>query len=656
MSASAEPRLASGAPAGTGGTASANVPPGGVPKAEAQVMRKESPADVYRQVATATVRSMAAKGGDIEVNFGGEAAAISGNRVRLPMLPRELDPGSLASMRGAADQVSLRLRHHDATLHAGRLPINETARATYDALEQCRCETVGAQDMAGVTRNLDAALADRYRRKGFERIQERDQVPLADAVRLIAREAMTGQPIPKSAASAVGLWREWVEQRIGSELPHLREVMEDQDSFSRLSRKLLARLDLEDDPFENEEQEEEQEEENQDSADQEKPDSQNSPGEGEPAAGQPQMDFESSEGDMDQSGEMEGEDMEGDERQGAEGDEPAGPGQPWMPPGERGFDPEDYRPFTTRFDEVVIAEDLCDPEELTRLRLQLDQQLKHLQGVIARLANRLQRRLMAQQLRAWDFNLEEGLLDTARLDRIITNPALPLTYKMETDTDFRDTAVSLLIDNSGSMRGRPITIAAIAADILARTLERCGVKVEILGFTTRQWKGGESRNAWIEAGKPASPGRLNDLRHIIYKPADAPWRRARKSLGLMLREGLLKENIDGEALLWAHQRLIARPEDRRILMVISDGAPVDDSTLSVNSGSYLERHLRNVIDYIETRSPVQLVAIGIGHDVTRYYKRAVTIVDAEQLGGTMMNQLASLFEEETGGPRRRNAA
>ncbi|MEO7178606.1 MAG: cobaltochelatase subunit CobT, partial [Allosphingosinicella sp.] len=304
----------------------------------------------------------------------------------------------------------------------------------------------------------------------------------------------------------------------------------------------------------------------------------------------------------------------------------------------------DYKSHTQAFDEVVSATELCDEEELNRLRAYLDAQLKGLQGIVTKLANRLQRRLMAQQNRSWDFDQEEGILDAARLARVIVNPAHSLSYKIERETEFRDTVVSLLIDNSGSMRGRPISIAAISADILARTLERCGVKVEILGFTTRAWKGGQARETWLAAGRPPSPGRLNDLRHIVYKAADEPWRRARRNLGLMMREGLLKENIDGEALMWAHNRLIARPEERRILMVISDGAPVDDSTLSVNSGTYLERHLRQVIGWIQARSPVELVAIGIGHDVTRYYDRAVTIMDAEQLGGTMIEQLAALFD------------
>ncbi len=313
----------------------------------------------------------------------------------------------------------------------------------------------------------------------------------------------------------------------------------------------------------------------------------------------------------------------------------------------------DYKVFTTAFDETVGAEELCEEEELDRLRAFLDKQLANLSGVVGRLANRLQRRLMAQQNRSWDFDLEEGYLDPARLVRVVIDPMQPLSFKQERDTKFRDTVVTLVLDNSGSMRGRPITVAATCADILARTLERCGVSVEILGFTTRAWKGGQAREKWLKDGKPPNPGRLNDLRHIIYKSADHPWRRARRNLGLMMREGLLKENIDGEALLWAHNRLIARPEQRKILMMISDGAPVDDSTLSVNPGNYLERHLRAVIELIETRSPVELLAIGIGHDVTRYYRRAVTIVDAEELAGAMTEQLASLFGEESARETRR---
>jgi cobaltochelatase CobT len=338
--------------------------------------------------------------------------------------------------------------------------------------------------------------------------------------------------------------------------------------------------------------------------------------------------------------------------------DPGGTPQQWSGDAAARRNTPAYQAHTTAFDEIVRATDLCDAEELARLRRHVDQQLQDLQNTVGRLANRLQRRLMAKQQRSWEFDLDEGLLDSARLTRVIVNPGHSLSFKRERETDFRDTVVTLLIDNSGSMRGRPVTVAAMCADILARTLERCGVNVEILGFTTVAWKGGRSRERWLSGGKTMNPGRLNDLRHIIYKSADEPWRRARKSLGLMLREGLLKENIDGEALIWAHGRLMARAEQRRILMVISDGAPVDDSTLSVNAGNYLDRHLREVIHWIEARSPVELIAIGIGHDVNRYYRRAVTIVDAEQLGGAMTDQLAELFEETapkapTGQRRRR---
>jgi cobaltochelatase CobT len=623
--------------------------PGGL---ERRNLRRDDPLEHFKQANSVCLRAMAARN-DLEITFAGDLPGFHGNRVRLPPPPRDGDPRHINAARGGADQVALRLRHHSLDIHAQRAPFGEAARASFDALEQTRCETVGARDMVGVQSNLTAALEDRYRRKGIDRALSRDEMPLAEAVRLIAREIIAGQPIPDSMSYAVDLWRPWVDERAAADLTRLAELVDDQNAFARQARRLLANLDLEENPFENEPEETEDEEDDANSNGPQEQDAQEQPGEGEPTVGNPEGEFDSADMEQqDQMGDVPDMDDDGEQSGQASSEQPAGPSKQQLPDDGRGLDQGDYKPFTVRFDEVIDADALCDADELTRLRLQLDQQLKHLQGVISRLANRLQRRLMAQQQRAWDFNLEEGLLDAARLDRVITNPESPLSYKMEKDTDFRDTVVTLLLDNSGSMRGRPITIAAIAADVLARTLERCGVKVEILGFTTRQWKGGESRTAWVEAGKPNGPGRLNDLRHIVYKQADAPWRRARRNLGLMLREGLLKENIDGEALLWAHDRLIRRNEDRRILMVISDGAPVDDSTLSVNSGSYLEQHLRRVIEHIETRSPVQLIAVGIGHDVTRYYRRAVTIVDAEQLGGTMMDQLAALFDEQTG-PRRR---
>ncbi|MGY0709469.1 cobaltochelatase subunit CobT [Azospirillum argentinense] len=609
---------------------------------------RENPVEAFKRSTAAAVRALSRRA-DVQVGFSTEPPGVAGLRVRIPTPARDLNPHDVATLRGAADAVSLRLRFHDNAIHLQRMPLGDSARAAYDALEQARCEALGASHMPGVAANLEAALDERYHKQGFERLEEREQVPLPEVLRLIAREAMTGAAPPPAAEHAVSLWRGWIEERLGKDLHGLAGHMADQDAYARAVRKLLTELDMEvgNDPDEPQEPEEDE----RDSGENEnEPNKGQTQGEDDTQSQAESMTSqetqESDQGEQAEEGTGEEGDTEMGQGEGAE--EPAGPGQPWRPEASRRNepDPNAYKPFTTRFDEVVDAAELCDPEELARLRHMLDQQLVHLQGVISKLANRLQRRLLAKQQRSWEFDLDDGILDAARLARIVVNPVLPLSFKKEKEMDFRDTVVSLLIDNSGSMRGRPISIAAMSADILARTLERCAVKVEVLGFTTRAWKGGQARENWISSGKPANPGRLNDLRHIIYKDADQPWRRARKNLGLMLREGILKENIDGEALMWAHNRLIGRPEQRRILMVISDGAPVDDSTLSVNAGNYLERHLRQVIEYIETRSPVELVAIGIGHDVTRYYRRAVTIVDAEQLGGTMMNKLAELFDED----------
>ncbi|CAO3442446.1 Aerobic cobaltochelatase CobT subunit (EC 6.6.1.2) [Azospirillum argentinense] len=609
---------------------------------------RENPVEAFKRSTAAAVRALSRRA-DVQVGFSTEPPGVAGLRVRIPTPARDLNPHDVATLRGAADAVSLRLRFHDNAIHLQRMPLGDSARAAYDALEQARCEALGASHMPGVAANLEAALDERYHKQGFERLEEREQVPLPEVLRLIAREAMTGAAPPPAAEHAVSLWRGWIEERLGKDLHGLAGHMADQDAYARAVRKLLTELDMEvgNDPDEPQEPEEDE----RDSGENEnEPNKGQTQGEDDTQSQAESMTSqETQESDQgEQADEGTGEEGDTEMGQGEGAEEPAGPGQPWRPEASRRNepDPNAYKPFTTRFDEVVDAAELCDPEELARLRHMLDQQLVHLQGVISKLANRLQRRLLAKQQRSWEFDLDDGILDAARLARIVVNPVLPLSFKKEKEMDFRDTVVSLLIDNSGSMRGRPISIAAMSADILARTLERCAVKVEVLGFTTRAWKGGQARENWISSGKPANPGRLNDLRHIIYKDADQPWRRARKNLGLMLREGILKENIDGEALMWAHNRLIGRPEQRRILMVISDGAPVDDSTLSVNAGNYLERHLRQVIDYIETRSPVELVAIGIGHDVTRYYRRAVTIVDAEQLGGTMMNKLAELFDED----------
>jgi cobaltochelatase CobT len=602
-----------------------------------------SPSENFKRATAATLRAIAERD-DVTVGFGPEPPGLSGSRVKLPNPPRDLPMEEAAQLRGAADSVALRLRYHDDKVHSRRVPGSPLARAVFEAVEQARVEALGARRMAGVAANLTAMLDEQYRRQGFERITERTESTMAEAVRLLTREALTRERPPPAARRVVDLWRPWLEGRIGKDFGELDRTILDQDAYAQATRRLLQDLDLDlgelDDESESDEQQggEEGESENQ--------------SEGEGTAGAQ----DSSEGSPMEGEAEDAQDAadagDGEMMPGSSDDDPGRPGRPGQMPRGRPDDTAIYRAFSTAFDEVIDAEKLCDADELTRLRHLLDQQLSHLQAVIARLANRLQRRLMAKQTRAWEFDLDEGLLDAARLSRVVANPILPLAYKRERETEFRDTVVSLLIDNSGSMRGRPITVAAMSGDILARTLERCGVKVEILGFTTRAWKGGQARERWIAAGKPPNPGRLNDLRHIVYKAADAPWRRARRSLGLMLREGILKENIDGEALVWAHDRLRARAEQRRVLMVISDGAPVDDSTLSVNPGNYLEKHLREVIADVERLGEVELIAIGIGHDVTRYYRRAVTIVDAEQLGGVMLEKLAELFDEDRGGDTR----
>jgi cobaltochelatase CobT len=605
---------------------------------------RESPTEPFKRAVSGCLRAIARKPA-LEVSFAAERPGIVGGKARLPEPPRKLSTADAAIVRGHADAIALKLACHDPTVHRKLVPGGQQARAVFDAVEQARVEAIGARRMTGVAKNLSAMLDDRFHRGKFDEVSDRADAPLEEAVALMVRERLTGQAPPPAAKKLVELWRPLIEDRAGRDLDRLERLIENQARFGDVIHDLLDALDMGEDRS-TESDEEEGEEGEQDRRKEESGEE----GEGTDADDtQTRVDEADVAGeDMSESSAEAAEALSAEMADDAEMGDADAPAEPRRPRRHGQNEPRgpDYRPFIVKHDETVEAEDLCEPEELDRLRGYLDKQLSHLQGVVARLANRLQRRLMAQQNRAWEFDLEEGLLDPARLSRVVIDPLHPLSFKQEKETSFRDTVVTLLLDNSGSMRGRPITVAATCADILARTLERCGVKVEILGFTTRAWKGGQSREAWLAAGKPANPGRLNDLRHIIYKSADAPWRRARKNLGLMMREGLLKENIDGEALDWAHKRLLARTEQRKILMMISDGAPVDDSTLSVNPGNYLERHLRWVIEDIETRSPVELIAIGIGHDVTRYYRRAVTIVDAEELGGAMTEKLAELFDEE----------
>ncbi|MCF6108566.1 cobaltochelatase subunit CobT [Mesorhizobium muleiense] len=615
-----------------------------------------SEADSFKRAVTVCMRAIAGDK-DLEVGFAKDRPALAGSRARLPELPKKASKADIAITRGLGDSMALKRACHDTRIHTRLAPEGKQARAIYDAVEQARVEAIGSRAMQGVADNIGSMLEDKYARANLIDVKDKADAPIEEALALMVREKLTGRAVPKSGERLVDLWRPWVEEKASADLDGLSAKLDDQQAFARVVREMLASMEMAEELGDDQETEDsEDNDENQPQGE----DQSEEGGEDDSGSEQSQSDDTEASSDDEQSAETEASDATADDLSDDDDADAETPGE-----ARRNDNPFtnlskeiDYKVFTTAFDETVGAEDLCEEEELDRLRAFLDKQLANLSGVVGRLANRLQRRLMAQQNRSWDFDLEEGYLDPARLVRVVIDPMQPLSFKQERDTKFRDTVVTLVLDNSGSMRGRPITVAATCADILARTLERCGVSVEILGFTTRAWKGGQAREKWLKEGKPPNPGRLNDLRHIIYKSADHPWRRARRNLGLMMREGLLKENIDGEALLWAHNRLIARPEQRKILMMISDGAPVDDSTLSVNPGNYLERHLRAVIELIETRSPVELLAIGIGHDVTRYYRRAVTIVDAEELAGAMTEQLASLFGEESmrdtrrGGMRR----
>ncbi len=611
------------------------------------------PKDIFRRATEATARALA-DDATVSVVFSGSFPELIDTTLRLPAPSKDLGAAEQALLRGYADTMALRLRYHDTLTHARHQPSDMNARAVYDALEDARIEALGTADYPGAASNMTTALRHEVKKMRLGDAQSASDIPLAFALRHLARHKLTGRAIPPEAKKPVALWQKWITEKLGDEgFTALAEKLADQDGYAQAIQNVLRKFEMattlqnpppatpEDDP------------DAQDAQDNDT-NQQDSTTEDAPAMADPSEATPDSEGSDAEIAQEDAEFENGDDDDSMASDDTDD-----APP-EHGRNADrtifgDYHVFTTAFDETVPAQDLCDADELSRLRKTLDKQLGALQSVVSRLANKLQRQLMAQQARAWNFDLEEGILDAARLSRVIINPTYAVTYKQESETTFRDTVVSLLIDNSGSMRGRPIGIAALSTDILARTLERCGVKTEILGFTTRAWKGGASREAWLSQGKPANPGRLNDLRHIIYKSADSPWRHARANLGLMLREGLLKENIDGEALLWAHNRLLARSEQRRIIMVISDGAPVDDSTLSANQGHYLEDHLRRVIRYIEDYSPVQLLAIGIGHDVTRYYQRAVTISDAEELGSVMTDKLAELFDDNPTPTRLRSS-
>ncbi|MCC1482020.1 cobaltochelatase subunit CobT [Roseibaca sp. Y0-43] len=609
----------------------------------------DNPADPFKKALSETARTLA-DARDMTVTYSVDPPGLSGDAMRLPQVTRRMTRDEVLLARGTADSLALRRRFHDAKTHARYMPQGEMARELYQAMEDARCEAVGAQHMPGTAGNIDARIAHDARRKGYAQIRDRQDAPLPVAASYMIRQLATGRDLPEGADHVLDLWRGFIEERAGSTLEGLDDVLADQGAFARFTRRMIEDLgfgdQLGDDPDDTGDEDEGTEDDSEDQPEEpENPDSQGEDDSNDDdSADEDGQSQDAAQADM--AVDDDAEDEMSDEAELPEGEAPMDP----PPPPPHSEASADYKVFTTAHDEEIRAEDLAEAAELERLRAYLDQQLEPLKGAVSRLANKLQRRLQAQQNRSWLFDLEEGTLDAGRLARVVANPTTPLSFKQEKDTEFRDTVVTLLLDNSGSMRGRPISIAAICADVLARTLERCNVKVEILGFTTRAWKGGLSREKWLAEGRSLQPGRLNDLRHIIYKQADAPWRRVRPNLGLMMKEGLLKENIDGEALEWAHKRMLARPEARKILMVISDGAPVDDSTLSVNPANYLERHLRDVIAMVEKRRAVELLAIGIGHDVTRYYNRAVTITDVEQLAGAMTEQLAALFDKD---PRAR---
>lgn len=610
------------------------------------VIKTDNPAEPFKKALAEATKAMA-NDAEINVAFSVDPPGIANDTVRLPQVTRRMTRDEVMLARGAADAYAMRLRFHDAATHAKYAPDGQMACDLYEAMETARCEAMGARAMPGTAGNIDAKIADEATKLGFAQITEAAQAPLATAAGYLVRHLATGRELPKGADNVMSLWRDFMESGAGATLENVSDVLDDQAEFARFARQVIQDLgygdQLGDDPDsqDNEqEQESEEEAEEQEQPDSDGGDDQDQSEQEDQAEDDQQTDSDDSQAQVSME-DMDDMDMS-EEAEMADGEPPL---EQAPPPPHSDADPN-YTVYSTDFDEEIRAEDLAEPAELERLRTYLDQQLEPLKGAVSRLANKLQRRLQAQQNRSWLFDLEEGILDAGRLARVVANPTTPLSFKREKDTEFRDTIVTLLIDNSGSMRGRPISIAAICADVLARTLERCQVKVEILGFTTRAWKGGQSRERWLSEGRAQTPGRMNDLRHIIYKSADAPWRRTRPNLGLMMKEGLLKENIDGEALEWAHRRMCGRPEARRVLMVISDGAPVDDSTLSVNSASYLEKHLRDVIAMVEKRRAVELIAIGIGHDVTRYYDRAVTITDVEQLAGAITEQLAGLFDND----------
>ena len=592
------------------------------------MLQNEEFIEQFKKSLSATVKSIG-KSDLIEINFVTDSPSIDGQVINLiePNLKNIRE--NLNYIRAEADSMALEVRFHKKNIHERYLGQNEISNDIFNAVEQSRIETQGSDKFKGIKSNIFNKHELDLQNKDISKNHSKE---IINAFRYVSYSEFTG----KKLSGKFNQFKKLIQNQLGSKYTefflNLKNNISNQENFANQLQSILKELGYFDNRLKNDDannSENENQSKDEDVANQDNPSTDQDKG--------LDQDFDKDDSTLDSllSVSSEGEEDMGDESQENELD--------YFPKIDSLDKLKDYKFYTNKYDEIIKAEDLCDLKELDRLRLSLDQQVFHFKPLIAKIANRLQRKLQAQQNRQWEFNLEEGYLDTARLAKIITNPNHKLSFKREKNIEFKDTIVSLLIDNSGSMRGRPITVAALCSDILARTLERCLIKTEILGFTTKAWKGGKSREKWIESGKPSNPGRLNDLRHIIYKSGDAPWRRSRKNLGLLLREGILKENVDGEALSWAFSRLILRHEKRRVLIVISDGAPVDDSTLSVNPGNYLEKNLRETIINIENKTDIDLIAIGIGHDVSRYYKKAVTIMDVDQLGEVLLNELSNIF-------------
>jgi len=566
---------------------------------------------------------------DLEIKFDNNNTSKK-NSLNLPEVANLKSLQDFTNLRAFADSEALKIKYNNSNIYHKNEPRGSMAKALYAIAEKIRYEKIGSDKLKGVKNNIIQCYENKFKKRKEEEIKGEADVPVTEAFELYLRSHFFKIKQNKATKKTLNYWKKLFDKNLNPKLKQLDNYIDDQNAYAQLVTELIDNLEFDDSESK---KKEEEKSENENSSSSEKNDEDKNLS---------QKEEVSEDSDLNISNDsLESIDEKEDENQISEKEVPVNPRYL-----KKKLSKEKYKIYTSNYDEVKKAEELEKEEEITRLRKNLDQQLINLQNLIAKLANKLQRQLLAKQNRSWEFDLEEGILDASKLSRVIIDPFHSLSYKMEKKTEFKDTVVTILIDNSGSMRGRPISVAAICADILSRTLERCSVKVEILGFTTKNWKGGKSRELWNTENKPKNPGRLNDLRHIIYKAADKPWRQSRKNLGLMLKEGLLKENIDGEALLWAFKRIAVRKEERKILMVISDGAPVDDSTLSVNSGDYLEKHLKQTVKWIEENSNVEILAVGIGHDVTRYYRRAIKITDVQELGDVMINQLTKLFSEK----------